>query len=266
MKKYLCIALAAVIMLSMFGSAYAVVYGQSGYESQGYSESTAWEINSAAVLAKVRDDINSSKTITQGGYFKLTRDIDLTGYTNWESIGGKTRFGGDPSFFTGHFDGDGHTIKVNIDKVQLTTEDIPLFECYCALFGVIADDGSVKNLNVEGSVSFSARVHTARHFTGGIAAYVSGGTIENCNFDGSVTTSQLENSTSTIAYAGGIVGYAGNGGFYGSYTKQTFAIIKNCKVGSKSATTINTKAYNSSTTNMQEVSRHFLGILLLKMK
>ena len=102
MNKYLCIALAAVIMLSVSGAAYAVVYGQSGYENQGYSESTAWEINSAAVLEKVRDDINSSKTITQGGYFKLTRDIDLTSYTNWVPIGGKTRFGGEPSFFTGH--------------------------------------------------------------------------------------------------------------------------------------------------------------------
>ena len=250
MKKYLCVIIAVMAVFVMSASAFGVVYGQAGYESYGYSESTAWEINSAAVLSKVRDDVNSGKsTLVEGGYFKLTKDIDLTSYTDWVSIGGKTRFGGDPSFFTGHFDGGGHTIKVNISKVQLTTDDIPLFECYCALFGVITDGGSVKNLNVEGSVSFAARVHTARHFTGGIAAYLSGGTIENCKFDGTVTTSQLENSTSTIAYAGGIVGYAGKGGFYGSYTKQTFAIVKNCSVGSNSTTTINTKAYNSSTVN-----------------
>ena len=252
MKKYLCIVMAAMVVLWAASGAFAVVYGASGYENYGYSESTAWEINSAAVLAKVRDDVNSGKnTIVEGGYFKLTKDIDLTSYTNWVPIGvgGTNSLNKDYHFFTGHFDGGGHTIKVNIAKIQLTTEDIPLFECYCALFGVITDSGSVKNLNVEGSVSFAARVHTARHFTGGIAAYLSGGTIENCKFDGSVSTSQLENSTSTIAYAGGIVGYAGRGGFYASYTKQSFAIIKNCKVGSKSATSINTKAYNSSTTN-----------------
>ena len=43
MKKHFCIALTAIMfMLSVSGVAHAVVYGQAGWENQGFSESTAW--------------------------------------------------------------------------------------------------------------------------------------------------------------------------------------------------------------------------------
>ncbi len=243
MRKVISVLLSCIcIILTMTASeVFAVVYGQAGYEYYGYDEDSAWEIPSAAVLAKVRDDVNSGNSFIQKGYFKLTKDIDLTGYTDWDAIGSYT--GGlyhDAQFFNGHFDGNGHTIKVKISKIQLI-EDIP-FESYCGLFGVVTGDGTVKNLNVEGSVSFSARTHVARYFVSGIVAYLCGGSVENCKFDGSVTATQLYNDFPKV-YTGGIVGYAGGyGGFYGSRTSDYYSIIKNCKVGSKSATTVKSNA------------------------
>ena len=239
MKKYLCIVMAAAAVMAMATGAFAVVYGKSGYESYGYSASTAWEINSAAVLAKVRDDYNSGNELIQGGYFKLTKDIDLTSYTDWEPIGANIPFMDDAHFFTGHFDGNGHTIKINISRLQNSSPE--WWESYCALFGVVTDNATIKNLTVEGNVDFSVRALTERHFVGGIAAYLCGGSIENCNFDGTVSTNQLASGMPHI-YAGGIVGYVGGyGGFYASSTIEYYSIIKNCKVGSKQTTTITAK-------------------------
>ncbi|MBQ7593922.1 MAG: putative Ig domain-containing protein [Synergistaceae bacterium] len=241
MRKVLSVILSCIILVMTASSAFAVVYGQAGYENYGYDEDSAWEISSAAVLAKVRDDVNSGNSFIQKGYFKLTKDIDLTGYTDWEAIGSYT--GGlyhDAQFFNGHFDGNGHTIKVKISKIQLN-EDIP-WESYCALFGVVTGDGTIKNLNVEGSVSFSARTHVQRYFVSGIVAYLCGGSVENCKFDGSVSANQLYDDYPKV-YAGGIVGYAGGyGGFYGSSAPDYYSIIKNCKVGSKSDTTVKSNA------------------------
>ncbi len=239
--KFFSLLLSCLLIAFTASGAWAVVYGQSGYELQGYDESTAWEINSAAVLAKIRDDVNAGKELTKGGYFKLTKDIDLTGYTDWDAIGGYR--GGlyhDSQPFKGHFDGNGHTIKVKISKIQLIDE-LP-WESYCALFGVVTGDGSIKNLNVEGSVSFSARTMVERFFVSGIVAYLCGGTVENCKFDGSVSATDLYDNYANV-YTGGIVGYAGGyGGFYGSSEIEYYSIIKNCKVGSKSATTIKSNA------------------------
>lgn len=186
MRKLFCVIFSCLLVMMAASGAFAIVYGQAGYEYYGYDEDSAWEIPSAAVLAKVRDDVNSGNSFIQKGYFKLTKDIDLTSYTDWDAIGSYT--GGlyhDPQFFNGHFDGNGHTIKVKISKIQLVG-DIP-FESYCGLFGVVTGDGTVKNLNVEGSVNFSARTHVARYFVSGIVAYLCGGSVENCKFDGSVT-------------------------------------------------------------------------------
>ena len=241
MKKYLCVVMAAMVIFAAATKAFAVVYGQAGYENYGYDEESAWEIPTAAVLAKVRDDVNSGNKWVKGGYFKLTKDIDLTNYTDWEAIGSNVgSFYTRAQFFTGHFDGNGHTIKIKISKVQLT--DPNLGESYCALFGVVTGEGTIKNLNVEGTVNFSSRTHTQRHFVGGIVAYLCGGSIENCKFDGSVKTSQLYDGLPKV-YVGGIVGYAGGyGGFFMSTAPSYHSIIKNCKVGSKSATTITANA------------------------
>ncbi len=119
MKNVLFVMMFCLLIIFTPSDVMAVVYGRGDYESQGYSEATAWEIDSAKTLSKWRDDINAGK-LNFEHYCKLTRDIDLTGYTKWISIGSNTEQmfyyyahsakGG----FMGHFNGNGHTIKVNI--------------------------------------------------------------------------------------------------------------------------------------------------------
>ncbi|MBQ3458623.1 MAG: hypothetical protein IJG30_06670, partial [Synergistaceae bacterium] len=199
MKKRLILFL-AVCLLSVCSNAWAVVYGRAGYENEGYSEATAWEIDSAAVLAKFRDDVNNDK-LNYEYYVKLTKDIDLTSYKTWTPIGGTADSllvdGEYASPFRGHFNGDGHTIKVKISEIAQDRSKL-----HHGLFGIIAR-GSIKNLNVEGTVEAYMRAEAQEILVGGIASIILGGSIENCKFNGSVRAynqGQYANET----YAGGI--------------------------------------------------------------
>ena len=225
MKKYLRIFMAMAVVLVMCQSAFAVVYGQTDYEKQGYSESTAWEINSAAVLAKVRDDTNNGK-LNFKAYYKLTNDIDLTGsaYRDWRGIGGThdSIYAVPVNPFVGVFDGNGHTIKVNISRLGGGGK------LYTSLFGYVYG-GVIKNLSVEGNIEIYMRDTIQTIYAGGIAAYLREGTIENCKFDGTVSAVNQADSAPG-AYAGGIVAYAG-------YSYHIFA-IKNCSVGARLYTNV----------------------------
>ena len=124
------------------------------------------EIATAETLVAIMND--SAKW---SGTYKLTADIDLTGFAQ-NGIGDET------TPFTGIFDGDGHTVKgLNVTN---------------GLFGVISG-ATVKNLTVEGNVN--ATVEKA----GGIVGFISNsGTVENCVNKARVIT--------TSHQAGGIVG------------------------------------------------------------
>ena len=226
MKKVCCLLLSCLLIATMATGASAVVYGKNGYEYYGYSESTAWEINSAAVLERVRDDINSGK-IYYEAYFKLTNDIDLTGeqYMDWIPIGGNqvSELAEPENPFDGHFDGNGHTIKMNISKVVTNIDTV-----YHGLFGTILG-GTVKNLSVSGNIEVYTRTIARKMYVGGIAANLIDGSIENCNFDGKIVASN-QGDSSNEAYVGGIVSCAG--------LNYYIFNIKDCKIGSKSATTI----------------------------
>ena len=226
MKKVCCLLLSCLLIATMATGASAVVYGKNGYEYYGYSESTAWEINSAAVLERVRDDINSGK-IYYEAYFKLTNDIDLTGeqYMDWIPIGGNqvSELAEPENPFDGHFDGNGHTIKMNISKVVTDIDTV-----YHGLFGTILG-GTVKNLSVSGNIEVYTRTIARKMYVGGIAANLIDGSIENCNFDGKIVASN-QGDSSNEAYVGGIVSCAG--------LNYYIFNIKDCKIGSKSATTI----------------------------
>ena len=204
-------------------SAFAIVYRQAGYETEGYDESSAWEINSVEVLKYVRNDFNNgtiSSLTTK--YFRLTQDLDITSDTSWTPIGSSS------TPFNGVFDGGGHTIKVLMSTSVSRSGDA---STYTGLFGYI-EDGTIKNLHVKGKVIGSNydSWNDAYHYAGGIAAYVKSGTIENCQFDGEVKSSATVRWTildRTYTYAGGIVG--SNGGRI---------TITNCTVGGDDTSTI----------------------------
>lgn len=61
MRKIFVFMLACMFVAVSAAGAFAIVYGEAGYELEGYDKDSAWEINSAEVLVKVRDDINANK-------------------------------------------------------------------------------------------------------------------------------------------------------------------------------------------------------------
>ena len=214
------LAAALLITILTASSAFAVVYGQAGYETHGDSESDAWEINNVDTLIKVRDDLEAGR-INTAKYYRLTNDIDLSSYRDWIPIGpDEDEWNYNKAPFSGVFDGGGHTIKVNIARTNQT---------YTGLFGVVSG-GTIKNLKVEGRVAVSNSTTSYawsggyNSYVGGIVAYLLGGRIENCTFDGTIT------GTSTSGwpiYVGGIVGA----------NRWDEAVITNCKVGGKDSST-----------------------------
>lgn len=142
------------------------------------TENGVYQIGTAAELAWFADAVNGGQKAING---KLTANINLNGKT-WTAFGKYDYKLEGKSGFAGTLDGDRHIVSG-----LKSTE---------GLVSCLSSAGTVKNLTVIGTVSGSSHV-------GGIAA-TSYGAVENCLFDGTVTSSS---STS----AGGIVGRAFNG-------------------------------------------------------
>lgn len=192
-------------------------------------------INDLADLILFRDTVN---TYTQDGsnqfkgkYVKLTADIDLAGI-NWEPIG--TNSVGDHSAFLGIFDGDGHTISnlyVNSDGDHLG---------FFARVGSYAEGitPTVKNLKFH-NVDVSSNTLNGHNgsYVGGVIANAGGNSVvSNVTVTGDVKVAgygyvggivghgypdltnchvKANDGSYVKAYywcAGGIIGYAGEGG------------------------------------------------------
>lgn len=137
-------------------------------------ENGVYQIDTAAKLAWFADAVNGGQKAING---KLTANINLNGKA-WTAFGKYDYKLEGKSGFAGTLDGDRHIVSG-----LKSTE---------GLVSCLSSAGTVKNLTVIGTVSGSSHV-------GGIAA-TSYGAVENCLFDGTVTTS------SGSASAGGIVG------------------------------------------------------------
>lgn len=170
-KKLLSIMLILSLMLSVL--------------SQSISAADSpYLISDAEDLKNFRDLINAEASSTLSA--RLTADIDLNS-EEWIPIYPASGYATEA--FAGTFDGDGHTISglsINSNKSNQ------------GLFGLI-NGAEIKNLNVCGNVTSS------NNYVGGIVGKIQQGTVSNCSFSGSVTTTKIG------GYAGGISGYAGNG-------------------------------------------------------
>ncbi|MDY3929543.1 MAG: S-layer homology domain-containing protein [Clostridia bacterium] len=151
-------------------------------------------IENADQLIAFRELVNDIDSSTACA--KLTQDIDLDN-KEWTPFSSKSGYA--TTAYAGTFDGDFHKISGLAINSTLS---------YQGLFGII-NGAVIKNLTVEGDVASS------NNYIGGIVGKIQQGTVENCGFSGSVTT------TRNGGYAGGIAGYAGNG------ATQT-AVIKGC--------------------------------------
>ena len=162
---------------------FALTYAGEGWDgttkTAPKTENGVYQIGTAAELAWFADAVNGGQKAING---KLTANINLNDKT-WTAFGKYDYKLEGKSGFAGTLDGDRHIVSG-----LKSTE---------GLVSCLSSAGTVKNLTVIGTVSGSSHV-------GGIAA-TSSGTVENCLFDGTVTTS------SSSASAGGIVGRASKG-------------------------------------------------------
>lgn len=163
---------------------FTLTYAGEGWDGTAKTAPTqdkngVYQIGTAAELAWFADAVQTGQTAISA---KLTSNINLNGKT-WTAFGKYDYKLEGKSGFAGTLDGDRHIVSG-----LKSTE---------GLVSCLSSAGTVKNLTVIGTVSGSSHV-------GGIAA-TSSGTVENCLFDGTVTTS------SSSASAGGIVGRASKG-------------------------------------------------------
>ena len=136
----------------------------------------------AALSGAVKADDGNGTYNLKGITFHLANDIELTG--TWTPVSNVT-YPGDA--FAGTFDGNGHTIS------GLNGPN--------GLF-VFVSGATIKDLKVIGTISGTSA------YVGGIVGKTQTGTkIENCAFEGSVSSSNTGNS----AGVGGIVGIVNNG-------------------------------------------------------
>ena len=105
MKKLLQLVLLAAVVLGLACGAGAEYYdeGHSGTEADPYV------IDTNADLVALRDRVNAG-TEEAGKYYKLTQNLNIAQYTDWEPIGTEK------NPFTGHFDGNNLSIHVNITQ------------------------------------------------------------------------------------------------------------------------------------------------------
>jgi hypothetical protein len=152
----------------------------------------------------------------------LINDIDLSGITNFKSIGYRIEDAAWPVSYLGIFNGNGNKITLNITRDTLGT----------ALFASLGDGGVIRDLNVEGSVVLET---TAKNVAGIVMN--NAGTIENCSFDGSVVgkgtniggIAGISTSTGIIrdcSVSGTILGLFNIGGIVGELNPQ--GTVENC--------------------------------------
>ena len=141
----------------------------------------------AALLDGNADNLGIYAKVADG-----VASIDVSDET-WQPMPANVKDAG----YTGVFDGNGATIKLNVDKSEQNA----------GLFSIIGDGGEVKNVTTEGNV-------IGRSYVGGICG-TNKGTISDCN--------NKANVTSRNSMAGGIAGYCESSGkiqFSGAMTNS----------------------------------------------
>ena len=174
MKKlavmFMCLAI-------MYSGAWAAYYDEG---NDGDSWETAYVIDSVEDLELMKSRNETEK------YYKLTADIDLSSETDWYGIN-----------FSGHFDGQNHTVRLNI-----TNNDL-----FAGIFEFLSgNDSIIRNLNVTGNVKANC--------AGTIVHYLNAGLVENCSFTGTITY----NSSGDSFGAGGLIAHMDGG------------TVRNCRV------------------------------------
>ena len=175
------------------GEEYTYTVSLAAAKDPGYTVSEdgkTYEVYNAEGLKNIAKLVNDGNT---GIDITLTGNIDLKGI-DWTPIGKD-----DNKAYTGTFDGNGKTI---------TGLTVTGSYKYAGLFGDIDENGTVKNVVLEG---VQIESDNSSGYAGGVAGD-SWGTIENCSVSGSV---------SGTTFAGGVVGSQWGGSITGCNSSAT---------------------------------------------
>ncbi len=168
-------------------------YKVDGYEFSGNGTSSSpYLISTSADLKGLAENVNKGLFTYTGQYFRLSKDITLTGV--WTPIGNSSTY-----YFAGTF--DGNSKKINGLYINNITAN------YQALFGY-TKGATIKN------VSMTNLYIKAHYYVAGIVGYGTGTKISNCSVKGTIYTDSTSN--------GGIVGYLNGSSSSGA------AYIENC--------------------------------------
>ena len=151
---------------------------EANKDSKSYAIKTADELVGFSLLV---NGSTGTRENFEGWTLTLADNINLDGIA-WTPIG-------QSNAFSGTFDGKGHTIE---DMSANVTSG------YAGLFGNVR--GTVKNVQVTGSVTASGNVRAA----GGIVGYSAGGTVQNCLSKVNISAPQVN------CPVGGVVGESSN--------------------------------------------------------
>lgn len=149
------------------------------YEGEGTAENP-FLIKTKNDIYRLHNAVDVNGVRYTGLHFKLANDINMGGNRGFIGFSGT----GPDKCFNGTFDGDGHSItNWIVDRVELdgTTPTVSGASGLMAgFFLYLGPEGTVKNLNIDGSCSIMAGTH--------VAAVVSQnyGTVENCRNHASV--------------------------------------------------------------------------------
>lgn len=129
----------------------------------------------------------TQNSVAWGAYYTQTADIDASSDSTWNSGSGFSPIG-NASYFTGTYDGQGHTIS-GLFISRGSSDNIGMF-------------GEIYNATIMNLGLLNARV-TGRQNTGGLVGLIFHAAVSNCSTTGSVTGNS--------DYVGGLVGYSDGG-------------------------------------------------------
>ena len=162
------------------------------------TQNNPYQICSAASLKTLADFVNAGNgNETDGKFFKLMNDIDLSGYANWDPIGNNNTDNAS-TCFQGAFDG-------NNKIVQNLTVNLPTRNAI-GLFGIITKYATIRNLgvencNIKGGVYENVGGLVGRNNGGGITNCYVKGVVSGGNFVGGLAGYSTSNSLITQSYA-----------------------------------------------------------------
>ena len=237
MKKFFVMACMAISMLGFTTQAEDVWDGSTDTEWTTDANGN-YLIYTAEELAGLASKVNGGESYS-GKTFLLMDDINLANYQNWVAIGyvnGMVATGTfeEKRFFSGTFDGQGHTVSKYYLYEKSTSKGSTYSKISGGLFGAISD-ATICNLVVRDSYLYMYNNHYSN----------AGGAIVGMSVNSTITKCTSINNTVEVhspykfiwkfgkAYAGGICGASVNGDLGrldSGFTSDDNSTISDCTV------------------------------------